>query len=201
MYHLIWWKWRTKEFWQICRAVFRFLTFMILGVELNIGIPTPRETLEISKKQQTPYFHTSTTAREWRCENMGFVVVFFLKYKIGNNDFITILGSENLNSVMFTTNYCSNPTVNVPVGSITHLESPWTLNITPILSTVSRDLILGLKNQNYHNPDVFYSWIPPRSSSDKIRIHWIMIYMFEIHQFFDETYPSYVPFIPYYHTW
>lgn len=122
-------------------------------------------------------------------------------YKIGNNDLITILGSENLNSMMFTTNYCSNPTVNVPVGSITHLESPWTLNITPILFTVSRDLILGLKNQNYHNPGGFYSWIPPRSSSDRIRIHWIMIYMYEMHQFFDETYPSYVPFIPYYHTW
>ena len=151
------------------------------------GLNWFREKLwEYPKKQQTPYFHDSTTARE---------------YKIGNNDFITILGSENLNSMMFTTNYCPNPTVNVPVGSITHLESPWTLNITPILSTVSRDLILGLKNQNYHNPDVFYSWIPPRSSSDRIRIHWIMIYMFEIHQFFDETYPSYVPFIPYYHTW
>ena len=129
----------------------RFLTFIIDDTGgwteyRDTIVPTPRETLKISKKQTSPYLHTSTTAREWRCENMGFVV-FFIQYKIGNNDFITILGSENLNSVMFTTNYCSNPTVNVPVGSITHLESPWTLNITPNLSTVSRDLILGLKTE------------------------------------------------------
>ena len=77
---------------------------------------------------------------------MGFVF-FFKKYKIGNNDFITILGSENPNSMMFTTNYCSKPTVNVPVGSVTHIESPWTLDITPISLTVGGDLIFWLKNR------------------------------------------------------
>ena len=52
------------------------------------------------------------------------IFVFFKKYKIGNNDFITILGSANLNVMMFTTNYCSKPTDNVPGGSITLIESP-----------------------------------------------------------------------------
>ena len=168
---------------------------------LTGGRTDSERNFENIQKNNKPHIFTTPRPLGSGVVKIWGLLFFFKKYKIGNNDFITILGSENLNSVMFTTNYCSNPTVNVPVGSITHLESPWTLNITPILSTVSRDLILGLKNQNYHNPDVFYSWIPPRSSSDRIRIHWIMIYMFEIHQFFDETYPSYVPFIPYYHTW
>ena len=30
----------------------------------------------LKKKQQTPYFHDSTTAREWSRENMGFVIFF-----------------------------------------------------------------------------------------------------------------------------
>ena len=33
---------------------------------------------EYQEQQETPYFHASTTAREWRRENMGFLV-FFLK--------------------------------------------------------------------------------------------------------------------------
>ena len=66
--------------------------------------------------------------------------------KIENNDFITILGSANLNVMMFSTNYCSNPTVNVPGGSITHVESPWTLNIISILFSVNVDLILSSKS-------------------------------------------------------
>ena len=82
----------------------------------------PRETLRISKKQQTPYFHDSTTAREWSRENMGFVV-FFKKYKIGNNDFTTILGSVNVKNMTPTTIFSSNPTENVLGGSIDHTES------------------------------------------------------------------------------
>ena len=89
-----------------------------------------------------PRLHSLAVVETWK-----YGVCFFFKYKIGNNNFTTILGSENLNSMMFTTNYCSNPTVNVLVGSITHLESPWILNITPMLFTTSRDLILGLKNR------------------------------------------------------
>ena len=73
-------------------------------------------------------------------------LLFFFKYKIGNNDFITILGSVNLNIMMFTTNYCSNLIVNVHRGSITHIEYPWTLNITSILFSESEYPILGLKN-------------------------------------------------------
>ena len=32
--------------------------------------------VEYQENQQTPYFHSSTTAREWRSENMGFVGFF-----------------------------------------------------------------------------------------------------------------------------
>ena len=32
---------------------------------------------EYQEQQETPYFHASTTAREWRRENMGFVVFFY----------------------------------------------------------------------------------------------------------------------------
>ena len=98
---------------------------------------------EYQEQQETPYFHASTTARELN------------KYKIGNNDFVTILGSENLNSMIFTTNYCSNPTENALGSSIGHTESPWTLNITPIALTSSGDLILGSKNRFITILDVF----------------------------------------------
>ena len=54
----------------------------------------------ISQKQQTPYFHDSTTAREWSRENMGFVVFLKCKSKIGNNDFITILRSVNVKNII-----------------------------------------------------------------------------------------------------
>ena len=54
-----------------------------------------------------------------RREKMG-IFVFFLKYKIGYNVFITILGSANLNFMMFTTKYCLKPTDNVHGGSIGH---------------------------------------------------------------------------------
>ena len=83
----------------------------------------PRETLKISKKQQTPYFHDSTTAREWSRENMGVVGFFLKKYKIGNNDFTTILGSVNVQNMTPTTICSSNPTENVLGGSIDHTES------------------------------------------------------------------------------
>ena len=93
---------------------------MILGSELK---NSERKFWEYPKKQQTPYFHASTTAREWRRENMGFVVVFFLKYKIGNNDFTTILGSVNVKNMTPTTICSSNPTENVLGGRIDHTES------------------------------------------------------------------------------
>ena len=48
--------------------------------------------------------------------------LFFLNnVKIENNDFITILGSVNLNIMMPSTNYCSEPTDNVPRGTLTHI--------------------------------------------------------------------------------
>ena len=53
---------------------------------------------------------------------MGFVV-FFKKYKIGNNDFTTILGSVNVKNMTPTTISSSNPAENVLGGSIDHTES------------------------------------------------------------------------------
>ena len=76
----------------------------------------------------------------------GFLL-FLNIVKIENSDFTTILGYANINVMMFSTNYCSNPTVNVPWGSIGHIQSPWTLSITPVLLSVSGDLIFVPKNR------------------------------------------------------
>ena len=85
-------------------------------------------------------------------------LLFFLNnVKIENNDFIIILDYANLNDIMPTTNYCSNPTEKFLGGSVTHIESPWTLDITPVLLGASGDLILGLKNRFITILDVFAS--------------------------------------------
>ena len=149
----------------------------------------------ISQKQQTPYFHDSTTAREWSRENMGFVI-FLKKYKIGNNDFTTIWGSVNVKNVTPGTISSSKPTENVLGGSIGRTESPWTLNITPIVLTSSGDLILGSKNRFYHNSGCFWWWIPTRSGELRTKIHRIVTYVDEIRHFFDEVYSSCVAFVP-----
>ena len=73
--------------------------------------------------------------------------LLFFKYKIGNNDFITIFGSVNVKCMIPITIYCSNPTENVLGGSIGHTESPWALNITSIVLTSRVHLILGSKNR------------------------------------------------------
>ena len=49
---------------------------------------------------------------------------FFKKYKNRNNDFTTILGSENVNGMMPSTKFCSNLTDGVPGGSVAHTGSP-----------------------------------------------------------------------------
>ena len=49
----------------------------------------------------------------------------------------------------------SKPTENVLGGSVGRTESPWTLNITPIVLTSSGDLILGSKNRFITTLDVF----------------------------------------------
>ena len=85
---------------------------------------------------------------------MGFVI-FFRKYKIGNNDFTTILGSVNVKNMTPDTISPSKPTENDLGGSVGRTESPWTLNITPIVLTSSGDLILGPKNRFYHNSGCF----------------------------------------------
>ena len=51
-------------------------------------------------------------------------LLFFLKkYKIGNNDFTTILGAVNVKNMTPTTICSSNPTENVLGGRIDHTES------------------------------------------------------------------------------
>ena len=47
--------------------------------------------------------------------------------------------------MMPSTKFCSNLTDGVPGGSVVHTGSPWTLKITSILLTSSRDPILGSK--------------------------------------------------------
>ena len=54
-------------------------------------------------------------------------------------DFITILGSANVNNMIYSTNWCSKPTDDVPGGSVDHTESPWTQKITVILLNSSED--------------------------------------------------------------
>ena len=75
------------------------------------------------------------------------LLFFFKKYKIGNNDFTTILGSVNVKNMTPTTICSSNPTENVLGGSIGHTESHWALNITSILLTSGVDLIFGSRNR------------------------------------------------------
>ena len=66
--------------------------------------------------------------------------------KIENNDFF-------INDMMPTTNYCSNPTEKFLGGSITHIKSPWTLNITSILLNASGDSFWDSKT------DLSQSWM------------------------------------------
>ena len=90
----------------------RFLTFIIddaklyllTGVEVEL---IPREKVWEYPKNNKP--HIFTTPRP---------------YKIGNNDFTTILGSVNVKNMTPTTICSSNPTENVLGGSIGHTESP-----------------------------------------------------------------------------
>ena len=52
------------------------------------------------------------------------LLFFFKKYKIGNNDFTTILGSENVKNMTSTVTFSSNPTENILGGGTDHTESP-----------------------------------------------------------------------------
>ena len=65
------------------------------------------------------------------------LLFFWNNVKIENYDFIIILDHANLNDMMYTTNYCSNPMDKFLGGSMTYIESPWTLNITSILLNAS----------------------------------------------------------------
>ena len=79
---------------------------------------------KITKKQKSPFFRASAEFTERRREKMGTFVFFFKKYKNRNNDFTTILDSENVNGMMPSTKFCSNLTDGVPGGSVAHTGSP-----------------------------------------------------------------------------
>ena len=76
-------------------------------------------------------------------------LLFFLKeYKIGNNNFTTILGSVNVKNMTPGTISSSNPTENVLGGSIGRTESPWTLgeHVVLLLSVTPSNL----NSTSYH---------------------------------------------------
>ena len=58
---------------------------------------------KITKKQKSPFFRASAEFTERRREKW---ILFFLKYKIEYNGFITILGSVGTKGMMPTTNFC-----------------------------------------------------------------------------------------------
>ena len=65
---------------------------------------------------------------------------FFKNYPIHvNHWFYHNLGSANVNNMIYSTNWCSKPTDDVPGGSVDHTESPWTQKITVILLNSSED--------------------------------------------------------------
>ena len=73
------------------------------------------------------------------------------------------------------TMFSSNPTENVLGGSIGRTESPWTLNITPIVLTSSGDIIFGSKNRFITTLDVFAGGsLHEVRSGLRIRIHRIV---------------------------
>ena len=97
-----------------------------------------------SKNKSPHFFAPPRSLRSGGAKKWG-LLFFFKKYKNRNNDFTTILDSENVNGMMPSTKFCSNLTDGVPGGSVVHTGSPWTLKITSILLTSSRDPILGSK--------------------------------------------------------
>ena len=139
------------------------------------------------KKNNKPHIFTPP----WPLGSGGVKIWFFVfKYKIGNNDFTTILGSVNVKNMTPTTICSSNPTENVLGGSIDHTESPWTLNITSVLGTTYLTCRphFWVQKQIYHISDIFYKWISTWSSVLRIGIHRIELYVYGIYPFFDETY-------------
>ena len=97
-----------------------------------------------SKNKSPHFFAPPRSLRSGGAKKWG-LLFFFKKYKNRNNDFTTILDSENVNGMMPSTKFCSNLTDGVPGGSVVHTGSPWTLKITSILLTSGGDPILGSK--------------------------------------------------------
>ena len=155
-----------------------------------------REKLWEYPKNNKPHIFTTPRPLGSGVVKIWGLLFFSFKYKIGNNDFTTILGSVNVKNMTSGTISSSNPTENVLGGSIGRTESPWTLNITPIVLTSSEDLILGSKNRFYHNSGCFWWWIPTRSGELRIEIHRIVTYIDEIRHFLTRyTHHVYPPYL------
>ena len=76
------------------------------------------------KKNKSPHFFAPPRSlRSGGAKKWG-LLFFFKKYKNRNNDFTTILDSENVNGMMPSTKFCSNLTDGVPGGSVAHTGSP-----------------------------------------------------------------------------
>ena len=126
-------------------------------------------------------------------------LLFFFKYKIGNNDFTTILGSVNVKNMTPTTIFLQirrkmssgeYGSFRVSVDTKHHTHGTY-LKWRPHF---------GFQKQIVHNPGCFCWWIPTRSSELRIRIHRIVtyrLYIYEIHHVFDEVHSSCVTFVPY----
>ena len=187
--------------WRVLRDLsLGFLTFILddTGVWVEYRDTNSERNFWEYPKNNKPHIFTPPRPLGSGGVKIWGLLFFFKKYKIGNNDFTTILVSVNVQNMTPTTICPSNPTENVLGGSIDHTESSWTLNNTSILLTSDVDLIFGFQKQIYHISDIFQKWISTWNSGLRIRIHRIVTYIYEIHQFFDETYSSCVTFIPYY---
>ena len=189
MYHLIRWKWRTEGFREMSPTeICLFHRFSIIDFYRRWFLLGIREKLWEYPKNNKPHIFTTPRPLGSGVVKIWGLLFFFKKYKIGNNDFTTILGSVNVKNMTPTTICSSNPTENVLGGRIDHAESSWTHNITSILLTSGVDLIFGFQKQIYHTSGIFKKWISTWSSVLRIGIHRIVTYIYEIYQFFDETY-------------
>ena len=146
--------------WRVLRDLsLGFLTFILddTGVWVEYRDTNSERNFWEYPKNNKPHIFTPPRPLGSGGVKIWGLLFFFKKYKIGNNDFTTILGSVNVKNMTPTTICSSNPTENVLGGSIDHTESSWTLNNTPILLTSGVDLIFGFQKQIYHISDIFKS--------------------------------------------
>ena len=145
---------------------------------------------EYQEQQETPYFHASTTAREWRRENMGFLVFLIKKVQNRKWRFHHNFGVCKRRSKKHDPYYnlFFKPDGKCPRGE--HI--PYRVFVNTKHHPHTTDLRcrphFGFQKQIYHISDIFLKWISTWCSALRIGIHRIVVYMYEIQQFFDETY-------------